>query len=143
METKKELGEEVSGKDEVKFEAYDAQGNAHPVDVDEVCDYSPTTQGSAPEEEGFTGPVGPKPPSELGGSGKGSQKSGSEEGAGKGGRKGRTHRTWALLHHTRKDAGGGLQGIATSLGALVGVHREETRRKHGDASDSGGGESRQ
>lgn len=77
----------MSNKEEVEFEAYDAQGNAHLVDVDEVCDESPTTQGSVPEEVGTTGTVKPKPPSEPGGS----------EQEGKGGRKGRSHGTWASL----------------------------------------------
>ena len=81
---KEELGEEVVSKEKVVVETEEQQGNALHVDMDEVCDYSPTTQGSVQEDEPM-GPVGPKPPSEPEESEKG----------GKGG-KGR-HRTWASV----------------------------------------------
>ncbi len=81
---KEELGEEVVSKEKVVVETEEQQGNAHHVDMDEVCDYSPTTQGSVHEDEPM-GPVGPKPPSEP-----------EESEKGRRGGKGR-HRTWASV----------------------------------------------
>ena len=80
---KEELGEEIVSKEKVVVENDEQQGNALQVDMDEVCDYSPTTQGSVHGDEPV-GPVGPKPPSEP------------EESEGRRGGKGR-HRTWASV----------------------------------------------
>ena len=95
-EMKKELGEEVD-EDPIQFETYDEQGNAHVVEVDDECQYSPTSAGGEVQE-----PVGPTPPSEPEGSGRGSQReekprseaTGSEGSEGKGSQKGKSHRTW-------------------------------------------------
>ena len=96
LEMKKELGEEVD-EDPIQFETYDEQGNAHVVEVDDECEYSPTSAGGEVQE-----PVGPTPPSEPEGSGPGSQReekprseaTGSEGSEGKGSQKGKSHRTW-------------------------------------------------
>ena len=69
------------------------------MEVDEECDYSPTSVGDGPEgAEGveIQSPMNPTPLSEPEGSRKGSQESEMEEG-GKGGKKGKPHRTWASL----------------------------------------------
>ena len=103
MEMKKELGEGSDGQETFEFETFDEQGNAHVVEVDEECDYSPTSAGGeVPEPGEVPGPVGPTPPSEPGGSGPGSQgeekprsePTGSEGSEGKGSKKGKSHRTW-------------------------------------------------
>ena len=88
LEMKKELGDGADGQEVFEFETFDEQGNAHAVEVDDECDYSPTSAGGE-----VPGPVGPTPPSEPGGSGKGSQQSEEEEGGGKGGKKGNPHKT--------------------------------------------------
>ena len=91
-EMRSELGEEADGQDLFEVETFDEQGNAHAVEVDEECDYSPTSAGGE-----VPGPVGPTPPSEPEGSGKGSRQSEEEEGSGKGGKKGNPHKTWGSL----------------------------------------------
>ena len=53
------------------------------------CNYSPTSAGDGPEGGDLPGPIGPTPPSEAEGSGKGSQRLDEEESEGKGGKKGR------------------------------------------------------
>ncbi len=53
------------------------------------CNYSPTSAEDGPEGGDLPGPIGPTPPSEAEGSGKGSQRSDEEESEGKGGKKGR------------------------------------------------------
>ena len=74
LEMRRELGDDVDGKGLFKFEALDEQGNAHPVEVDEECDYSPTSVGDGPEgAEGveIQSPMNPIPLSEPEGSRKG------------------------------------------------------------------------
>ena len=106
LEMRKELGDDVCGEDAFPFEAYDGQGNAHAVEVDDECEYSPTSAGGEVQ-----GPVGPTPPSEPEGSGPGGQReeaegmepkprsepTGSEGSEGKGGQKGKSHRTWRSM----------------------------------------------
>ena len=106
LEMRNELGDGVCGEDAFRFEAYDEQGNAHAVEVDDECEYSPTSAGGEVQ-----GPVGPTPPSEPEGSGPGSQReeaegmepkpasepTGSEGSEGKGGQKGKSHRTWGSI----------------------------------------------
>ena len=106
MEMKKELGEVTEGQDPFEFETFDEQANAHVVEVDEECDYSPTSAGGE-----VPGPVGPTPPSEPEGSARShrqseaemteqkppSEPTGSEGSEGKGGQKGKSHRTWGSL----------------------------------------------
>ena len=105
---KEQLGEEADGKEKEKVETHEEQGNVPPVDMDEVCDYSPTTQGSVHEDEPM-GPVGPKPPSDPDES-----ERGRRHGKGK-------HRTWASCD-TREDEKGRLRSIATSKGTMANIH---------------------
>ena len=119
----------MSNKEEAEVEAYDAQGNAHLVDVDEVCDESPMIQGRLSEDVGSTGTVKLKPPSEPGGS--------AQED--KGGRKERSHRTWASLIPERMPEED-LKALRYPWAPWpVFTGGKAIRRKHREASDAGGG----
>ena len=97
LEMRGELGEDADGQNMFEFETFDDQGNAHVVEVDEECDYSPTSAGGE-----VPGPVGPTPPSEpeeteMRDPNPPSEPTGSEGSEGKGGQKGKSHRTWGSL----------------------------------------------
>ena len=97
LEMRGELGEDADGQNMFQFETFDDQGNAHVVEVDEECDYSPTSAGGE-----VSGPVGPTPPSEpeeteMRDPKPPSELTGSEGSEGKGGQKGKSHRTWGSL----------------------------------------------
>ena len=64
--------------------------------MDGECAYSPTSAGDGLEGVEIQSPIRPTPLSEHEGSGKGSQEEAEEE-VGKGGKKGRPHRTWGSV----------------------------------------------